>query len=72
MPFVPRLTKGREKSFYKTLYLSERLIREVEQIAREYDTSFNNVVVSMIEYSLQDDAAKSGEEGRYEPTQTTH
>ena len=29
MPFTPRQTKGREKSFYKTLYLSEQLIREV-------------------------------------------
>ena len=59
MPFTPRQTKGREKSFYKTLYLAEQLIREVERIASEYDTSFNNVVVSMIEYCLEDEANKN-------------
>ena len=69
MPFTPRQTKGREKSFYKTLYLSEQLIREVERIASEYDTSFNNVVVSMIEYSLQNEGTNPGMEEQHERTQ---
>lgn len=72
MPFTPRQTKGREKSFYKTLYLSEQLIREVERIASEYDTSFNNVVVSMIEYSLQNEGTNPGMEEQHERTHAAH
>ena len=54
MPFVPRSTKEKEKSSYKTMYLSDRLILEINRIAAAYETSFNNVVVSMIEDCLKD------------------
>ena len=47
MKFVQKKTK--EKTTYKTLYLKENLVNEIEKIAKENDTSFNNVVVSMIE-----------------------
>lgn len=45
---------GREKvaSVYKSLYLNEQLAKRVEQIARENETSFSNVVISMIEHCL--------------------
>lgn len=49
MKFVPKKTKEKEKTTYKTLYLKENLVNEIEKIAKENDTSFNNVVVSMIE-----------------------
>ena len=52
--------------------LSEQLIREVERIASEYDTSFNNVVVSMIEYSLQNEGTNPGMEEQHERTQAAH
>ncbi|MEG2213892.1 MAG: hypothetical protein RRY35_08360 [Clostridiales bacterium] len=52
MVFVPKITKKKEKAGYKTLYVSQRLIEQIEDIARTYNTSFNNVVVSMIEYSI--------------------
>ena len=54
MPFVPRKTKKKVEAGYKTIYLRQSLIDEVEKIARENDTSFNNVVVSMIEQCLEE------------------
>ena len=39
---------------YKTIYLRQNVIEEIEKIARENDTSFNSVVVSMIEQCLED------------------
>ncbi len=53
MKFVPKNTKYKEVSVYKTLYLKENVVKELEKIAKENDTSFNNVVVSMIEYCLK-------------------
>ena len=53
MAFVPKSTKEKDISIYKTLYLKEELVKEVEKIATDNDTSFNNVVVSMIEYCLK-------------------
>ena len=53
MKFIPKNTKKKNPSTYKTLYLKEELVKEIEKIARENDTSFNNVVVSMIETCLK-------------------
>lgn len=55
MKFVPKSTKYKEVSVYKTLYLKEELAKEIDKIAKENDTSFNNVIVSMIEYCLKMD-----------------
>ena len=41
------------KAGYKTIYLRQTLIDALENIAQENDTSFNNVVVSMIERCLE-------------------
>ncbi len=53
MKFVPKKTKEKEPSSYTTLYLKESLVKEIEKIAKENDTSFNNVIVSMIETCLK-------------------
>lgn len=53
MTFIPKKTKEKEPSSYKTLYLKENLVKEIEKIAKENNTSFNNVVVSMIETCLK-------------------
>lgn len=53
MKFVPKKTKEKEPSSYKTLYLKASLVKEIEKIAKENDTSFNNVIVSMIETCLK-------------------
>lgn len=55
MPFVPKKTKQKVEAGYKTIYLCQSVIDEVEQIAKDNSTSFNNVVVSMIERCLEED-----------------
>ncbi len=55
MKFVPKNTKKKENSVYKSLYLKEDLVKKVEEIAKVNNTSFNNVIVSMIEFCLLDD-----------------
>lgn len=62
MPFVPKKTKQKVDSRYKTIYLRQSLIEEIEKIARENNTSFNNVVVSMVEQCL--DEIKKEEESQ--------
>ena len=56
MLFPLKATKGKNKGVYKTLYLSEELSRRIEEIAVKENTSFNNVVVSMIEYCLREES----------------
>ena len=55
MNFVPKSTKKKESSIYKSLYLKEDLAKKIEKIANINNTSFNNVVISMIEFCLLDD-----------------
>ena len=56
MNFELKTTKNKEPTVYKTLYLKCSLAELVEKIAAENKTSFNNVVVSMIESCLKEDA----------------
>ncbi len=49
MAFKPKPTKQKIKSGYKTLYISDELVDKLNKIAADNDTSFNNVVVSIIE-----------------------
>lgn len=53
LKFVPKKTREKEPSTYKTLYLKEKIVEEIEKIAKENNTSFNNVIVSMIETCLK-------------------
>lgn len=57
MPFVPKQTKRKQDSIYKSLYITRELADRVTQIAVEYNTSFNNVVISMIEQCLDENNA---------------
>lgn len=52
MSYVPKAFKRKEDSSYKTIYLSNQIVNEIDKIAAEYNISFNNVVVSMIEDCL--------------------
>ena len=54
MKFEIKPTKEKIKSSYKTLYLSDGLIQQLTKIANDNNTSFNNVVVSMIETCLKE------------------
>ena len=53
--FEIKKTKGKEERSYRTLYIKRSLLEQLEAIAAEHKTSFNNVVVSMIEACLTDE-----------------
>ena len=53
MAFVPKNTQ-KGPAAYKTIYLRQSMIQAIEQIAVDNNTSFNNVVVSMIEQCLEE------------------
>ena len=55
MKFVPKKTKEKILSVYKTLYIKEELVKQIEKIAKDNDTSFNNVVIRMIEACIEED-----------------
>ncbi len=54
MVFEIKKTKDKSGAINKSLYLPESLAKQIQQIAVEHDTSFNNIVVSMIEHCLKD------------------
>lgn len=45
--------KEKISSSYKTIYLKDYIIDDINKISYENNTSFNNVVVKMIEYCLK-------------------
>lgn len=54
MNFTLKKTKRKEIAIYKSLYIKENLVKQIEEIARVNDTSFNNVIISMIESCLNE------------------
>nr|WP_325185690.1 hypothetical protein [uncultured Oscillibacter sp.] len=54
MSFSIKKTRQKEESVNKSLYLKRALAERIEKIAAENNTSFNNIVVSMIESCLKD------------------
>jgi len=58
MKFVLKKTREKEISLYKSLYIKEELVKKIEKLAVENNTSFNNVIISMIEYCLKDNDVK--------------
>lgn len=60
MSFVVKDTKRKEPASYKSLYLKDELIKEIDKIALQNNTSFNNVIVSMIEHCLKSEIKKIG------------
>ncbi len=55
MKFELKQIPAKTESLYKTLYIKRSLADRIEQIAKDHDTSFNNVVISMIESCLKDE-----------------
>ena len=47
MGFQMKPTRKKVSSVYKSLYINEQLAERVEQMAKENETSFNNVVISI-------------------------
>ena len=54
MKFKIKRTRDKEACTYKTLYIKKEVSEQIEKIAAVYNTSFNNVVISMIEACLSD------------------
>ncbi len=55
MKFELKKTKEKQESVYKTIYIKRSLAEQIDRIAAEHSTSFNNVVISMIEACLNDE-----------------
>lgn len=55
MKFELKQPPSKEESIYKTLYIKRSLATRVEKIASENGTSFNNVIISMIESCLKEE-----------------
>lgn len=49
MDFKPKHTKKKVQAGYKTLYIKDELAEKINKIAVENETSFNNVVISILE-----------------------
>lgn len=58
MVFKPKPTKQKVKAGYKTLYIADSLTEKLNKIAAENNTSFNNVVISIIEQFLEQEESK--------------
>lgn len=54
MPFEPEKAKAEKGGVYKTLYISEELVKKVDALAAENEVSFNKMVITMIKYCLKE------------------
>lgn len=54
MMFEIKKTKNKTEAINKSLYISSALAKQVQKIADDNSTSFNNVVISMIEACLKE------------------
>lgn len=62
MPFQPKKTRHKVESAYKSIYLRQTVIDEIDKLAAKHNTSFNNIVVTMVEQCL--DEIKKEEESQ--------
>ena len=54
MPFEPKKTRHKVESAYKSIYLRQTVIDEIDKLAAKYNTSFNNIIVTMVEERLEE------------------
>ena len=59
MAFTPKPTKKKVQAGYKTLYITDELSEKINSLAKEYDTSFNNIVISIIEDFFKNEEKKN-------------
>ena len=55
MSIYINMKKNKVEASYKTVYLRNDLIEKLDKIAKDNNTSFNNVVVNMLEYCTNED-----------------
>ena len=58
MNFKVKPTKKKVSCVYKTIYIQEELSKKIEKLAYENNSSFNNIVISMIEYCINENNNK--------------
>ena len=49
MEFTPKPTRQKVKAGYKSLYISDELSDKINSLAQKHETSFNNIVISILE-----------------------
>lgn len=49
MDFKPKPTRKKVQAGYRTLYIKDELAEKISKLAEENNTSFNNVVISILE-----------------------
>lgn len=49
MAFTPKSTKQKVNASYKTLYIKNELVQKIDKLANEHNTSFNNIIISILE-----------------------
>ena len=54
MSFEIKKTKNKTGAVNRSLYIFEALVKQIQPIATDNDTSFNNVIISMIEHCLNE------------------
>lgn len=62
MPFKPQKTRNKVESVYKSIYLKRTTIEELDKLAAKYHTSFNNIVVTMVEDRLEELRKEEGQD----------
>ena len=55
--FTYNQAQNKEEATYKSLYIKKSLVEKIDRIAMTNNTSWNNVVISMIEYCLENEDA---------------
>ncbi len=45
--------KNKVNSTYKTIYIKNDLVDKIDELARKNNTSFNNIIIKMIEYCTE-------------------
>ena len=55
MSIYINMKKNKVEASYKTVYLKNDLIEKLDKIAKDNNTSFNNVIVNMLEYCTNED-----------------
>lgn len=55
MKWQKKINRRKEEYIYRTLYIKQSLVNKINKLANDNNTSFNNIVISMIEACLEED-----------------
>ncbi len=59
MAFQPKPTKQKVQAENRSLYIKSELAKKIENLAVKHDTSFNNIVISIIEDFFEKEDAEA-------------